>query len=106
MSNDNIIKGYNGIMDLDLSLVDPKFHKEATQQHLVDIKEYKTYQSSLPSKLRYENAMIKALHTLKLDRDAAHTEALKREQEQNEKDQRFIDTYNRAQKILSERKGH
>lgn len=106
MSNDNIMKGYKGVMDLDLSAIDPKFHDEVRKQHLAEIKEYKVYQRSLPSRLRYENTTVRALKTLKLDRDAARTEALKREKEQNEKDQRFIDTYNRAQKILSERKEH
>lgn len=106
MPNDNIIKGYKGIMDLDLSLIDSKFHKEAKEQHLAEIKEYKAYQRSLPSRLRYENTTVRALKTLKLDRDAARTEALKREKEQDEKDQRFIDIHNRAQQILHDRKGH
>lgn len=106
MSNDNIIKGYNGIMDLDLSAIDPKFHNEVRKQHLAEIKEYKLYQRSLPSRLRYENSTAKALKTLKLDRDAARTKQLKRDKEQNEKDQRFIDIHNRAKKIISERKGH
>lgn len=106
MPNDNIIKGYKGIMDLDLSAIDPKFHDEVRKQHLAEIKEYKAYQRSLPSRLRYENTTVRALKTLKLDRDAARTEALKREQAQNEKDKIFIDRHNRAQKILSERKKH
>jgi hypothetical protein len=93
-------------MDLDLSAIDPKFHNEVRKQHLAEIKEYKAYQRSLPSRLRYENTTIRALKTLKLDRDAAHTEALKREKEQDEKDQRFIDIHNRVQKILSNRKEH
>ena len=46
------------------------------------------------------------MNTLKLDRDAARTEALKREKEQDEKDERFIDIHNRAQQILSNRKQH
>lgn len=106
MSNDNIMKGYKGVMDLDLLAIDPKFHDEVRKQHLAEIKEYKAYQRSLPSRLRYENTTVRALKTLKLDRDAARTEALKREKEQDEKDKQVIDIYNRAQKILSERKGH
>ena len=104
MSNDNIMKGYKGIMDLDLSTIDPKFHDEVRKQHLAEIKEYKAYQRSLPPKLRYENTTVRALKIITLDRDAARTEALKREKEQNEKDQRFIDTYNRVQTILSYKK--
>lgn len=106
MTSDNIMKGYKGIMDLDLSAIDPKFHNEVIQQHLTEIKEYKAYQRSLPSRLRYENTTVRALKTLKLDRDAARTEALKREKEQDEKDQRFIDIHNRAQQILHDRKEH
>ena len=101
MANDNIMKGYKGVMDLDLSTIDPKFHNEVRKQHLAEIKEYKAYQRSLPSRLRYENTTVRALKTLKLDRDAARREALKREKEQDEKDQRFIETYNRVQNILS-----
>lgn len=106
MTNDNIMKGYKGIMDLDLSAIDPKFHDEMRKQHLAEIKEYKAYQRSLPSRLRYENTIVRALKSLKLGRDAARTEALKREKEQDEKDQRFIDIHNRAQQILSNRKQH
>lgn len=104
MTNDNITKGYKGVMELDLSTIDPKFHNELRMLHQADIKEYKVYQHSLPSRLRYENTIVKSMNTLKLDRNAARTEALKREQAQNEKDQRFIDIYNRVQKILSQHK--
>lgn len=106
MSNDNIMKGYKGVMDLDLSTIDPKFHKELRQQHQENIEEYKTYQHSLPSKLRYENSTAKAMQILKLDKEAARLEGLKREQAQNEKDKIYIDRYYRVQKILSERKKH
>ena len=106
MTNDNIIKGYKGVMDLDLSTIDPKFHNEVKKQHLAEIKEYKIYQRSLPPRLRYENTTVKALNLLKLDSEAARTEALKRKKEQEEKDKHFIDTYNRVQTILSNRKGY
>ena len=32
----NIVKGYNGIMDLDLNLIDKDHHKNAVDQHLLD----------------------------------------------------------------------
>ena len=38
-TNKGIIKGYKGIMDLDLSLVPDKFIKIAIDQHEKDIKE-------------------------------------------------------------------
>ena len=31
------VKGYQGIMDLDLSSIDPKFHKEVVAQHIKDL---------------------------------------------------------------------
>jgi hypothetical protein len=52
-----IIKGYKGIMDLDLSLVPDQFIKIAIEQHEKDIKDYNKYQSSLKPFLRYENTI-------------------------------------------------
>ena len=64
-SKDNIIKGYNGIMDLDLNLIDENHHKNAVNQHLLDIEKYKKEQSLLPKKLRYENNILIVLEKLK-----------------------------------------
>ena len=63
---DNIIPGYKGIMDLDLNLVDPKFHKIATEQHMKDIGNYKAEQYLLKPHLRYENTIekIKKIHEI------------------------------------------
>ena len=85
MPNDNIIKGYKGIMDLDLSLIDSKFHKEAKKRHLAEIKEYKAYQQSLPSRLRYENTTVRALKTLKLDRDTFQAQKTVRKSQKRSK---------------------
>ena len=60
MSNPNIIKGYKGIMDLDLSTIPPSFHKETVALHLKDIKEYKQEQMRRPPRLRYENTVERA----------------------------------------------
>ena len=70
MKNNMIVKGYKGVMDLDLSLVDPKFHREVIKQHQVDIKDYKVEQKSRPQKLRYENATVPALNVLEMERKA------------------------------------
>lgn len=102
--DNNKIKGYKGVMDLDLSTIDPKFHAELKQQHLIDIKEYQQYQLSLPTKLRYENSIAKAFYSHNLARNADRTKAMKQEQAQNEKDKRFIDIHNRVQRFLSEQK--
>ena len=53
----DIINGYKGIMDLDLSLVDPRFHDIAVNQHYQDINQYKMEQSKLRPELRYENTV-------------------------------------------------
>ena len=57
MSNPNIIKGYKGIMDLDLSTIPPSFHRETVAQHIKDIKEYKQEQMRRSPRLRYENTV-------------------------------------------------
>ena len=54
-----IIKGYNGIMDLDLTNIDSKYHKELIQKHYEDIENYKIEQKKLNPELRYENTIVK-----------------------------------------------
>lgn len=56
-----IIKGYNGVMDLDLSLVPKEYIKEAIDQHYKDIIEYQKYQATLKPEHRYENT-IERIH--------------------------------------------
>ena len=57
MSNkpQKIIKGYKGIMDLDLTDVESHKHKSMIEQHNKDIIDYKTEQLKLKPSLRYEN---------------------------------------------------
>lgn len=55
----NVIKGYKGIMDLDLTNIDPTHHKSLIKQHKKDIINYKIYQENLPEELRYENTIEK-----------------------------------------------
>jgi len=64
-----IIKGYKGVMDLDLSLVSERFKTIAVKQHYKDIEDYKRYQASLKPKNRYENTIerIKKLHQYESD---------------------------------------
>jgi len=50
-----IIKGYKGIIDLDLTNVESNKHKSMIEQHFKDIENYKLEQSKLKPKLRYEN---------------------------------------------------
>ena len=62
-----IIKGYKGILDLDLSLVPKDFHKEAIKQHYKDIEDYKKYQYSLKPEHRYENTIEKVKKQLQYE---------------------------------------
>jgi len=64
-----IIKGYKGVMDLDLSLVYESFKTIAVKQHYKDIEDYKRYQASLKPKNRYENTIerINKLHQYESD---------------------------------------
>lgn len=64
-----IIKGYKGVMDLDLSLVSESFKSIAVKQHYKDIEDYKKYQARLKPKNRYENTIekIKKLHQYESD---------------------------------------
>ena len=55
----NVIKGYKGIMDLNLTNIDPTHHKSLIKQHKKDILNYKRYQENLPEELRYENTIGK-----------------------------------------------
>ena len=59
-----IIPGYKGIMDLDLTNVEPKLHKIMIEQHQEDIKLYKIEQSKLKPSLTYENTIerVNRLH--------------------------------------------
>ena len=63
---ENIVKGYKGVMDLDLNLVPKEFWKVAIKQHEQDIKEYNMEQEKRPERLRYENTIlrIKKLHEI------------------------------------------
>lgn len=65
-----IIEGYQGIMDLDLSLVDKNFWPEVIRQHHKEIEEYKKEQAQLPERLRYENTIVKAFQLIETDRKA------------------------------------
>ena len=66
MENQNMIKGYNGIMDLDISNMDPKYVNQAILQHNNDIKNYIREQNELKPEMRYENTVqrINKLHNI------------------------------------------
>ena len=53
----DIVKGYKGIMDLDLTLVPTELKKQMIDQHYKDIDIYNIEQSLLEPRLRYENTV-------------------------------------------------
>ena len=85
-----IIEGYKGVMSLDLSGVDIKYHKIMIDQHKQDIKDYIKYQDELPTQLRYENTTEKALDLLQKDREWLKKLADKKRLEQFEKDKQRL----------------
>ena len=60
-----IIKGYKGIMDLDLTNVDPIYHKMIIKQHYKDIDSYKLEQAKLEPSKRYDNTVGLAKEKIK-----------------------------------------
>ena len=66
MTDSRIIKGYKGIMDLDLRDIPEKYHKEMIENHKKDIREYKLEQSERPLNSRYENVVEKPLNYWKM----------------------------------------
>ena len=72
-----IIKGYKGIMDLDLTGVNSCYHSSLIRQHKKDIENYKKQQEKLPTRLRYENTIGKVLK----DRETYNEICRKKEEE-------------------------
>jgi len=59
----DIICGYKGIMELDLTEVPEGLKKELIKQHSKDIHNYKTEQAKLKQHLRYENT-VERIHLI------------------------------------------
>jgi hypothetical protein len=68
MNTDNIIPGYQGIMDLDVTNMEPIHIKQAINQHYNDIKIYAAEQSKLKPEHRYENTILRINKQLEFTR--------------------------------------
>lgn len=99
MTEDNIVRGYQGIIDLDLSGIDSKYKEDAIRQHLQDIEEYKIEQSKLPERLRYKNTIIPALKIIKNDQYAANRHSRHLEFLQNQRDINRFELYKRVSEM-------
>jgi hypothetical protein len=64
-----IIKGYHGVMDLDLTHVEPHLHDILIKDHKKDIELYKIEQDKLPPSKRYENNVGCVKKKLELEND-------------------------------------
>ena len=90
-----IIDGYKGVMSLDLSGVEPKYHKIMIDQHKEDINDYNRYQNELPLRLRYENTTEKAKNLLQRDQEWLKKHADKKRLEQFEADKKHYESQQR-----------
>ena len=74
----DIVPGYKGVMDLDLSLVAKENRAVVLKQHDEDIKSYKLYQESLPEHLRYDNTVVRAEKVVATTVEAARVRQMKK----------------------------
>ena len=86
----DIIAGYKGIMELDLTDVREELKKELAKQHQKDIYEYKWEQLKLEPRLRYENTIERVQHIHRKD----ELFQKKRMEQQNEQELERIKIYN------------
>jgi len=84
-----IIPGYNGIMDIDLTNIDTKFHQEMVNLHFQEIEEYKKEQLQRPKHIRYENCVKRILDQIKRDQEIIKKKEIdnnnKKEEEYNKR---------------------
>lgn len=66
MKKTEIIEGYKGIMELDLTNIPEHLKKETIEQHTKDIDNYKAEQYKLKPHLRYENTVERIKNTHKV----------------------------------------
>ena len=86
----DIIAGYKGIMELDLTDVREELKKELALQHQKDIDEYKAEQYKLVPRLRYENTIDRVQQIHRRDELAQK----KRMEQQSDQQMERIKMYN------------
>ena len=85
-----IIPGYNGIMDLDLTNIDSKFHLEMVNLHFQEIEEYKKEQLQRPKHIRYENCVKRILDQFKRDQEIVKKRELEKKIKKDEEYQKWV----------------
>ena len=88
----DIVKGYKGIMDLDLTLVPNELKKQMIDQHYKDIDVYNIEQSLLEPRLRYENT----IERIEMTHKKTQSLILKRLNLQEEKRVQYNKDYNNS----------
>ena len=64
------MRGYQGVMDLDMTDMPAQFHAQAVERHIKDIAEYKHDQMMRKPNERYENTVLRAARIHANDRSA------------------------------------
>jgi len=85
-----IIPGYKGIMDLDLTNIDSKFHHEMVNLHSQEIEEYKKEQLQRLKHIRYENCVKRILDQFKRDQEIVKKRELENNKKKEEEYQKII----------------
>jgi len=85
-----IIPGYKGIMDLDLTNIDSKFHHEMVNLHSQEIEEYKKEQLQRLKHIRYENCVKRILDQFKRDQEIVKKRELEKKRKKDEEYQKWI----------------
>jgi len=85
-----IIPGYNGIMDLDLTNIDSKFHHEMVNLHFQEIEEYKKEQLQRPKHIRYENCVKRILDQMNRDQEIVKKRELENQRKKDEEYQKWV----------------
>jgi hypothetical protein len=88
----DIVKGYNGIMDLDLTHIPEELKKSMIVQHYKDIDNYKVEQTLLVPRLRYENT----IERIQTTHEKSQAVILKRLKLQEEKRIQYNEMYNNS----------
>ena len=87
---EHIIPGYNGIIDLDLTYIDSKFHHEMVNLHFQEIEEYKKEQLERPKHIRYENCVKRILDQMKRDQEIVKKRELENQRKKDEEYQKWV----------------
>ena len=98
-----IIDGYKGVMELDLTNIDPKYHKLYIDQHYQDIKDYNIYQSTLETHLQYENTIVRIQKNNEVERDIIIKKIEKKKKEKDQYYERINESKKKYEKNINEK---